>query len=143
MVISMCAAASMVLGVAAPAFTVAAETTEPTELTVWSWDKTMNGTTFEVADSLDDDVTVNFVEMSKADCLQKIHTVLASGVTDDLPDIVSISDLNAQGYLMSYPDEFLPMEDYINYDDFAAYKKDAVSYDGISYGVPYDTGVLM
>lgn len=141
MVISMCAAASMVLGVAAPAFTVAAETTEPTELTVWSWDKTMNGTTFEVADSLDDDVTVNFVEMSKADCLQKIHTVLASGVTDDLPDIVSISDLNAQGYLMSYPDEFLPMEDYINYDDFAAYKKDAVSYDGISYGVPYDTGV--
>lgn len=141
MVISMCVAASMVLGVAAPAFTVAAETTEPTELTVWSWDKTMNGTTFEVADSLDDDVTVNFVEMSKADCLQKIHTVLASGVTDDLPDIVSISDLNAQGYLMSYPDEFLPMEDYINYDDFAAYKKDAVSYDGISYGVPYDTGV--
>lgn len=103
--ISMCAAASMVLSVVAPAMTVAAETTdEPVELTVWSWDKTMNGTTFEVADSLDDDVTVNFVEMSKADCLQKIHTVLASGVTDDLPDIVSISDLNAQGYLMSYPD---------------------------------------
>ena len=140
--ISMCAAASMVLSVVAPAMTVAAETTdEPVELTVWSWDKTMNGTTFEVADSLDDDVTVNFVEMSKADCLQKIHTVLASGVTDDLPDIVSISDLNAQGYLMSYPDAFLPMDDYINYDDFASYKKDMVSYDGVGYGVPYDTGV--
>lgn len=130
--ISMCAAASMVLSVVAPAMTVVAETTdEPVELTVWSWDKTMNGTTFEVADSLDDDVTVNFVEMSKADCLQKIHTVLASGVTDDLPDIVSISDLNAQGYLMSYPDAFLPMDDYINYDDFASYKKDMVSYDGV------------
>ena len=116
--ISMCAAASMVLSVVAPAMTVAAETTdEPVELTVWSWDKTMNGTTFEVADSLDDDVTVNFVEMAKADCLQKIHTVLASGVTDDLPDIVLISDLNAQGYLMSYPDAFLPMDDYISYDD--------------------------
>ena len=141
-VISMCAAASMVLSVVAPAMTVAAETTdEPVELTVWSWDKTMNGTTFEVADSLDDNVTVNFVEMSKADCLQKIHTVLASGVTDDLPDIVSISDLNAQGYLMSYPDAFLPMDDYINYDDFASYKKDMVSYDGVGYGVPYDTGV--
>lgn len=34
--ISMCAVASMVLSVAAPAITVAAETTdEPTEITVW------------------------------------------------------------------------------------------------------------
>ena len=140
--ISMCAVASMVLSVAAPAMTVAAETTdEPTEITVWAWDKNMNGTAMEVADSLDDNVKVNFVEMAKADCLQKIHTVLASGVTDDLPDIVLISDLNAQGYLMSYPDAFLPMDDYISYDDFAAYKKDMLSYDGAGYGVPFDTGV--
>ena len=83
----------------------------------------MGSTAMEVADSLDDNVKVNFVEMAKADCLQKIHTVLASGVTDDLPDIVLISDLNAQGYLMSYPDAFLPMDDYISYDDFASYKK--------------------
>ena len=142
--ISMCAVASMVLSVAAPAMTVAAETTdEPTEITVWAWDKNMNGTAMEVADSLDDNVKVNFVEMAKADCLQKIHTVLASGVTDDLPDIVLISDLNAQGYLMSYPDAFLPMDDYISYDDFAAYKKDMLSYDGAGYGVPFDTGVAV
>lgn len=111
------------------------------ELTVWSWDKNFNGVAFEEADKLDDDVTINFVEMSKADCLQKIQTVLASGSTEGLPDIVTISDLNAQGYLMSYPDAFLPMDDYINYDDFASYKKDYVSYDGTGYGVPFDTGV--
>ncbi|MDO5423454.1 MAG: extracellular solute-binding protein [Eubacteriales bacterium] len=121
------------------ALTVSAE--EPTEITVWAWDKTMNGTSMEVADSLDDSVTVNFVEMAKADCLQKIHTVLASGVTDDLPDIVLISDLNAQGYLMSYPDAFLPVDDYISYDDFASYKQEMVSYEGVGYGVPFDTGV--
>ena len=70
--VSMCAAASMVLSVGAPALTVSAETTdEPVELTVWSWDKTMNGTTFEVADSLDDDVTVNFVEMSRQTAFRK------------------------------------------------------------------------
>ena len=114
---------------------------ETTEITVWAWDKTMNGTSMEKADELDDSVTVNFVEMGKADCLQKIHTILASGVTDDLPDIVLISDLNAQGYLMSYPDAFLPMDDVISYDDFAAYKKEMVSYDGVGYGVPFDTGV--
>ena len=112
-----------------------------TEITVWGWDKSFNGISFEEADKLDDSVTVNFVEMAKADCLEKIHTVLASGVTDDLPDIVIISDAAAQGYLMSYPGSFLAMDDYINYDDFASYKKGYVSYDGVGYGVPFDTGV--
>lgn len=112
-----------------------------TELTVWSWDKTFNGAAFSEADKLDDSVTVNFVEMNKADCLKKINTILASGSTDGLPDIVTISDLNAQGYLMSYPDAFLPMDSYINLEDFAPYKKDYVSYNGTGYGVPFDTGV--
>lgn len=114
---------------------------EPVELTVWGWDSSFNGYAFEEADKLYDDATINFVEMAKADTLQKIHTVLASGVTEDLPDIVIISDLAAQGYLMSYPGAFLPMDNYINYDDFAAYKKPMLSYDGVGYGVPFDTGV--
>ena len=42
---------------------------------------------------------------------------------------------------MSYPGSFLPMDDYLNYNDFASYKKDYVSYDGVGYGVPFDTGV--
>ncbi len=117
------------------------ETGESVQITVWGWDQSFNGISFEEADKLDDSVTVDFQEMGKADCLQKIHTVLASGVTDDLPDIVIISDAAAQGYLMSYPGAFLPMDDYLNYDDFASYKKDYVSYDGVGYGVPFDTGV--
>ena len=60
--------------------------------------------------------------MAKADVLTKLHTVLASGVKEDLPDIVLISDLNAQGYLMSYPDAFRPMGDKISSDDFAGIK---------------------
>ena len=32
-------------------------------------------------------------------------------------------------------------DSYISYDDFAAYKKDMLSYDGAGYGVPFDTGV--
>lgn len=119
----------------------AVSTGAPVELTVWSWDKNFNGAAFAEADKLDNDVTVNFVEMGKADCLQKIHTVLSSGSTEGLPDIVTISDLNAQGYLMAYPGAFLPMDDYIKYDDFAPYKKGMVSYEGAGYGVPFDTGV--
>ena len=115
---------------------------EGTEITVWAWDAAFNGYALEEAQKIyGDGVKVNFVEMAKADCLQKIHTTLASGVTDDLPDVVLISDLNAPGYLMSYPGAFRPMEDVINYEDFASYKKSMVSYDGVSYGVPFDTGV--
>ncbi len=114
---------------------------EEVTLTVWAWDAGFNGVAFEEADQLDDSVTVDFQEMGKADCLEKIHTTLASGVTDDLPDIVMISDLNAQGYLMSYPGAFLALDDYMNMDDFAEYKKGFLTYDGATYGVPFDTGV--
>ena len=115
---------------------------EETEITVWAWDAAFNGYALEEAQKVyDGNVKVNFVEMAKADCLQKIHTTLASGVTDDLPDVVLISDLNAPGYLMSYPGAFRPMEDLLNYDDFAGYKKSMLSYDGTAYGIPFDTGV--
>lgn len=115
---------------------------EETEITVWAWDASFNGYALEEAQKVyDGNVKVNFVEMAKADCLQKIHTTLASGVTDDLPDVVLISDLNAPGYLMSYPGAFRPMEDLLNYDDFAGYKKSMLSYDGTAYGIPFDTGV--
>ena len=116
------------------------------ELVVWGWDKNLNGYAMDQAkktyeEQTGDKVKIKFVEMAKADALKKLHTVLASGVTDSLPDIVLISDLNAQGYLMSYPKAFKSMDKQIEYKDFASYKKDAVSYDGKGYGVPFDTGV--
>lgn len=116
------------------------------ELVVWGWDKTMNGYALDQAKKVYNDETgknikIKFVEMAKPDTLKKLHTILASGVDKDVPDIVLISDLNAQGYLMSYPDAFKSMDDVINYKDFAPYKKDSVSYDGKGYGVPFDTGV--
>jgi lactose/L-arabinose transport system substrate-binding protein len=111
------------------------------QITVWGWDKNFNGYAMSEAAKLDSEVKVNFVEMSKADCLKKIHTVLASNVKEDLPDVVFISDLNAQGYLMSYPGAFREMSDVLNYDNFASYKISASSYQGKKYGLPFDTGV--
>lgn len=113
----------------------------PVTLTVWAWDTSFNGYAMQVADELDDNVTINFVEMGKAAALQKLHTVLASGASDNLPDIVLVSDLNAQGYLMSYPGAFAQMDSVINYADFASYKKEMLSYGGKGYGIPFDTGV--
>lgn len=138
---AMLLSAVMALTGAASVSAVDVKAAEEPEITVWAWDQAFNGYALEEADKLYDGAKVNFVEMAKADALKKIHTVLASGVTDDLPDVVLISDLAAQGYLMSYPGAFKPMDEIINYDDFAGYKTAAVSYDGKGYGIPFDTGV--
>lgn len=120
--------------------------TKSDELVVWGWDKDFNGYAMNQAKKIYKEETgktvkIKFVEMAKADALKKLHTSLASGVTDSLPDIVLISDLNAQGYLMSYPDAFKQMDKSIDYKNFASYKKGSVSYEGKGYGVPFDTGV--
>ncbi|MDU6437346.1 MAG: ABC transporter substrate-binding protein [Lachnospiraceae bacterium] len=133
---------SMLVGCGSGENTASDKSSDENEITVWAWDKNMNGYALEEAQKVyGDDVEVDFVEMAKADVLTKLHTVLASGVKEDLPDIVLISDLNAQGYLMSYPDAFRPMGDKISSDDFAAYKTAAVSYEDELYGVPFDSGV--
>lgn len=114
---------------------------EPVELTVWAWDVNFNGAALAIADKLYEGATINMVEMAKADVLAKVHTVLAGGSTEDLPDIVLIGDLSAPAYFMSYDQPFKEMTDIINYDDFADYKKQSVCYEGKYYGVPFDTGV--
>ncbi len=68
----------------------------PAKLIVWAWDSSFNGYAIQEADKLDDSVEVEFVEMGKAAALQKLHTILASGATANLPDIVLVSDLHVK-----------------------------------------------
>ncbi len=114
---------------------------EPVKLNVWAWDKNFNGAALNIADKLYEGAEINMIEMAKADVLKKLHTILASGTKEDLPDIVLVGDLSAPAYFMSYPGAFYDMTNVINYDDFAKYKHQSVSYEGKSYGVPFDTGV--
>lgn len=116
------------------------DTEEKPEITVWGWDAGFNGLAIEEAAKLYDGATVKFEEMGKADALTKLHTTLASGVTDDLPEIVLISDLNVQGYIMSYPDAFMPLGDLIDYNDFPDFKTAVGTYEGVEYSVPFDSG---
>lgn len=110
-------------------------------LTVWAWDVNFNGAALKIADELYEGATIEMVEMAKADVLKKVHTVLASGSSEELPDIVLIGDLSAPAYFMAYDEPFKDLTDIINYDDFANYKKQSVCYNGKYYGVPFDTGV--
>ncbi len=114
-------------------------------ITVWAWDPNFNVAIIEEAGKQysvsHPNITIKVVDFAKADIEQKLHTMLASGVTSALPDVVLIEDYNAQKYLQSYPGSFAPMTSQINYENFAPYKVNLMSIGKDIYGVPFDTGV--
>ena len=114
-------------------------------ITVWAWDAKFNVAIMNDAASRyqadHPDVTVNVVEMAKADVEQKLNTALASGTTEGLPDVTLIEDYNAQKYIKSYPGAFTDLTGTIKADDFASYKVKILTVDGKLYGVPFDSGV--
>lgn len=115
------------------------------DITVWAWDPNFNVAIMQQAADIYEakhpDVDIKVVDFAKADIEQKLQTMLASGVTSSLPDIVLIEDYNAPKYLTSYPGAFAPMTDKVDYSKFAPYKIDLMSMGQDTYGLPFDTGV--
>jgi lactose/L-arabinose transport system substrate-binding protein len=115
------------------------------EVTVWAWDPNFNIAIMKDAaaryTAKHPDATFKIVDMSKADLEQKLQTMLASGVSKSLPDVVLVEDYNAQKYLRSFPGAFEPMSGVVNYSGFAKYKVDLMTIDGKTYGLPFDSGV--
>ncbi len=118
---------------------------EKQTVTIWAWDPNFNIAIMEKAKDIyrvdNPNVEFEIVDMAKGDLEQKLHTNLASGVTDDLPDIVLIEDYNAKKYLEAYPGSFEALTDKINYDNFVDYKVELMTIDGQVYGIPFDSGV--
>ncbi|MCA1032698.1 extracellular solute-binding protein [Bacillus timonensis] len=114
-----------------------------TKVTVWAWDPNFNIAALNIAKEHypGDDINLNIVENAQDDIVQKLNTGLSSGTMKGMPNIVLIEDQRAQSFLKAYPDAFFPIGDYFNRDDFAAYKLEPTSLDGVQYGLPFDTGV--
>ncbi|MGN0396478.1 MAG: ABC transporter substrate-binding protein [Candidatus Fimimorpha sp.] len=114
-------------------------------LTIWAWDEAFNIKAAENAKEIflkdNPDVKINIVTMAQDDIVAKLNTSLSSRSYAGLPDIVLIEDYKAQGYLTSYQDEFADLSDIAKKDDFASYKTAVNQVDGITYGVPFDSGV--
>ncbi len=76
------------------------------EITVWAWDPNFNVAIMEEAakryKEIDPDTTFNIISYSKNDIEQKLNTMLTSGVSEGLPEIVLIEDYNAPLYLSAY-----------------------------------------
>ena len=115
------------------------------DLTVWAWDPNFNVAIMNEAaqkyEATHKDVHVKVVDFAKADIEQKLHTMLASGVTKALPDIVLIEDYNAQKYLQSYPGSFASLSGRVDFSNFAPYKVSVMTVGDKVYGLPFDTGV--
>lgn len=124
---------------------LSAGTLQAQEVTVWFWDTNFNGAAMQAAAdryaAINPDVTITLVDLAKVDLEQNLQTQLASGVTEGLPDIVLVDDLRAQIYLQSFPGAFAPLNDHIDYSQFAAYKIGVATVDGLTYSLPFDSGV--
>ncbi|BCN24589.1 extracellular solute-binding protein [Vibrio alfacsensis] len=115
------------------------------DLTVWAWDPNFNvAAMHEAAGRYKQqvpDFELEVIDSAREDIEQKLHTMLASGITTSLPDIVLIEDYNAQKFLAAYPGSFLPLQEHINYSEFAPYKVKVMTQNDKIYGIPFDSGV--
>ncbi|MBM7571934.1 ABC transporter substrate-binding protein [Aquibacillus albus] len=115
---------------------------ETTTIKAWAWDPNFNIAALNIAEEqYDGDVELEIVENAQDDIVQKLNTGLSSGTMKGMPNIVLIEDQRAQSFLQAYPDAFFPIDEYFNKDDFAAYKLEPTSLDGVQFGLPFDTGV--
>ncbi len=114
------------------------------KITIWAWDPNFNIAIMNEAKARyqkdNPKVEIEIVDIAKGDLEQKLHTNLASGVTEGLPDIVLIEDYNAQKYLQSYPGSFADLTNKVKHSDFLNYKVGLMTVAGKVYGVPFDTG---
>lgn len=115
------------------------------QINVWAWDPNFNIKALEIAaeyyKEVNPDLNIVIEDNAQNDIVQKLNTAMSAGVTDSLPNIVLIEDYRAQSFLSAYPDTFIPLNDYINADDFAPYKVAASSIGDQHYALPFDTGV--
>lgn len=114
-------------------------------LKVWAWDPNFNVAAMNEAaqryKQTHPEFELTVIDSGKEDIEQKLHTMLASGIKDSLPDIVLVEDYNAQKYLQAYPGSFAPLQDSIDYSQFAPYKVEVMTLNNKVYGIPFDSGV--
>lgn len=140
---AMTLAAAMAVGMLIPASVVSAE--EEKTITVWAWDDNFNVAVMKEAAEVyaqtnpDANVNVDVVSLSKEDVYVKLQTALAGGGSG-LPDIVLLEDYVSGKYLNTFPGSFVDLTDKFDYSQFLQFKVDAVTVDGKTYAVPFDTG---
>ena len=114
-------------------------------LTVWCWDENFNIAAMHTAEKYykaagHENFSLNILNVIEEDVQTKLSTVLSSGATDELPDIVLMGDSWANMYLTNFPGCYADLTDEIDFSEFAQYKVSCFTVDGRVYGIPFDSG---
>lgn len=113
-------------------------------ITVWAWDDKFNIPIIQKAGEyykeINPNVKVEVLSLSKEDVYTKLQTSLAGGGGQGLPDVTLLEDYVAGKFLKIFKGAFADLSNDIDYSNFLDFKKEAVSYEGRQYGIPFDTG---
>lgn len=134
----------MALCLMVPAFAAIAQAEEQKTVTVWCWDPAFNvyamNEAAKIYEAENPNVKIDVVDIESGDIETIQTTAFMSGDTSALPDVVLMQDNSGQKFLSSFSQYYLPLDDYIDYTQFAAYKVANFTYDGQRYCVPFDNG---
>lgn len=122
-------------------------TPKSTSLEIWAWDETFNIKAADLAvkkyQEQNPYIEINVVTKEKNEILEKLTKDFSAGSYEELPDIVLVEDYDIQKLLSSYENEFLAMDEVLDYSQYQDYKSELVSKEGIHYGVPFDSGAAV
>lgn len=119
--------------------------TKDDHIQIWAWDDTFNAKAAQLAaeryrKKYPKAPEIEVTTKEREEILSDVKLLLSSQVYDQLPDVIMIEDYDVQDVLQNYEDEFVALDDQVNYDQYVDYKRKLVAHDGDSYGIPFDCG---
>lgn len=112
---------------------------------IWAWDDTFNAKAAKLAaehyrKKHPQAPHIEVTTKEREEILSDVKLLLSSQVYDQLPDVIMIEDYDVQDVLQNYEEEFVALDDRVDYDKYVDYKRKLVEHDGKSYGIPFDCG---
>lgn len=112
---------------------------------IWAWDDTFNAKAAKLAaehyrKKHPQAPRIEVTTKEREEILSDVKLLLSSQVYDQLPDVIMIEDYDVQDVLQNYEEEFVALDDRVDYDKYVDYKRKLVEHDGKSYGIPFDCG---
>ena len=113
---------------------------------IWAWDDTFNAKAAKLAaehyrKKHPQAPHIEVTTKEREEILSDVKLLLSSQVYDQLPDVIMIEDYDVQDVLQNYEEEFVALDDRVDYDKYVDYKRKLVEHDGKSYGIPFDCGI--
>ena len=113
---------------------------------IWAWDDTFNAKAAKLAAEYyrkkhPQAPRIEVTTKEREEILSDVKLLLSSQVYDQLPDVIMIEDYDVQDVLQNYEEEFVALDDRVDYDKYVDYKRKLVEHDGKSYGIPFDCGI--